>query len=103
MKAGGYPGTNVSLENPNFAEVARTIGLYGVRVEDSAALEPALRAAFAHDGPALVDVVTARHEISMPPTIAAAQAKGFSLYMLRAIMSGRGDEITDLATTNLFH
>lgn len=103
MKAGGYPGTNVSLENPNFAEVARTIGLYGVRVEDSAALEPALRAAFAHDGPALVDVVTARHEISMPPTIAAAQAKGFSLYMLRAIMSGRGDEITDLATTNFFH
>ena len=103
MKASGYPGTNVSLENPNFADVARMIGLRGIRVEDSEALEPALRDAFAHDGPALVDVVTARHEVSMPPTIQIAQAKGFSLYMLRALLSGRGDEIVELATTNLFH
>jgi pyruvate dehydrogenase (quinone) len=103
MKASGFPGTNVSLQNPNFAEVARTIGLHGIRVEDSDALEPALLEAFAHDGPALIDVVTARHEVSIPPTIEVAQAKGFSLYMLRAIMSGRGDEIVELATTNLFH
>ncbi len=103
MKASGYPGTNVTLENPNFAEVTQTIGLRGIRVEDSAALEPALREALAHDGPALVDVVTARHELSVPPTIEIAQAKGFSLYMLRALLSGRGDEIVELATTNLFH
>ncbi len=103
MKASGYPGTNVSLDNPNFAEVATKIGLHGIRVENSEVLEAALREAFAHDGPALVDVVTARHEISIPPTIEVAQAKGFSLYMLRAIMSGRGDEIVELATTNLFH
>jgi pyruvate dehydrogenase (quinone) len=103
MKASGYPGTNVSLLNPNFADLARSAGLRGVRVEDSEALEPALREAFAHDGPALVDVVTARHEVSMPPAIAAEQAKGFSLYMLRALLSGRGDEIVELATTNLLH
>ncbi len=66
-------------------------------------VEPALREAFSHHGPALVDVVTARHELSVPPQIEAAQAKGFGLYMLRAILSGRGDEIVELATTNLFH
>lgn len=103
MKASGHPGTNVALENPDFAEVARAIGFKGIRVEDSAMLEPALRDAFAHDGPALVDVVTARHELSVPPRIEAAQAKGFSLYMLRAILSGRGDEVIELATGNLFH
>lgn len=103
MKASGHPGTNVALRNPDFAEVARAIGLHGIRVEDSEALEPALREAFAHDGPALVDVVTARHELSVPPRIEAAQAKGFSLYMLRAVLSGRGDEVLELAAANLLH
>ncbi len=83
--------------------MAQKIGLHGVRVESSDALEPALHEAFAHDGPALVDVVTARHEVSVPPAIEAAQAKGFSLYMLRALLSGRGDEIVELAATNLLH
>lgn len=101
MKASGYPGTNVSLHNPNFAHVAQSIGLFGIRVEDSSALEPALREAFAHDGPALVDVVTGRHEISMPPAIEASQVKGFSLYTLRAVLSGRGDEVVELATNSL--
>ena len=61
----------------------------------------ALREAFAHPGPALVDVVTSKHELAMPPKIEVAQAKGFSLYMLRAILNGRGDEIVELARTNL--
>jgi pyruvate dehydrogenase (quinone) len=65
-------------------------------------LEDALTAAFAHDGPALIDVVTARQELSIPPTISAAQAKGFTLYALRTVLSGRGEELVDLAETNLF-
>ncbi len=101
MKASGYPGTNVALQNPDFGEVAKSVGMHGVRVEDSEALEPALREVLAYRGPALVDVVTARQELSLPPAVQAAQVKGFSLYTLRAILSGRGDEIVDLATTNL--
>ncbi len=46
-------------------------------------------------------MVTAANELSMPPTITAEEIKGFSLYVLRAVMSGRGDEILDLAKTNL--
>jgi pyruvate dehydrogenase (quinone) len=30
------------------------------------------------------------------------QMKGLSLFMIRAVLSGRGDEIIDLAKTNLF-
>jgi pyruvate dehydrogenase (quinone) len=48
-----------------------------------------------------VDVVTSKHELAMPPKIELSQAKGFSLYMMRAILSGRGDEIVELARTNL--
>ena len=64
-------------------------------------LDASVEAAFAHPGPALVDVRIARQELSLPPKIEAAQAKGFSLYMLRAVMSGRGSEVLDLAKTNV--
>ncbi|MGF6807247.1 hypothetical protein OKW30_002373 [Paraburkholderia sp. Clong3] len=57
--------------------------------------------AFAHPGPALVDVITSKHELAMPPKVEFAHAKGFSLYMLRAILNGRGDEIVELARTEL--
>ena len=101
MKAAGYLSTNVALKNPDFAAMANAIGLLGLRVEDSETLRPALEAAFAHDGPVLIDVVAARQELIMPPKIQAEQAKGFSLYALRAILSGRGDEVLELAKTNL--
>ncbi|KQX06604.1 MULTISPECIES: ubiquinone-dependent pyruvate dehydrogenase [unclassified Leifsonia] len=102
MKAAGFVNFGTGLENPNFADVANAVGIHGQRVEKPDDLEAALRAAFAHDGPALVDVVTARQELSIPPTITAAQAKGFTLYALRTIMSGRADELVDLADTNVF-
>jgi pyruvate dehydrogenase (quinone) len=102
QKAAGYVDTAVSLRNPDFGAVAREMGFFGARVTRSDELEATLRAAFAHDGPALVDVVTETQELAMPPKIKAEQVKGFSLYTLRAIMSGRGDEVVELAKANLF-
>ncbi|MDO6414228.1 ubiquinone-dependent pyruvate dehydrogenase [Sphingomonas sp. BIUV-7] len=101
QKAGGYLDVNVQLQNPDFAAIAEACGVLGVRVEESDHLEPALALAFAHDGPALVSVRTASHELAMPPAIKIEQAKGFGLYMMKAIMNGRGDEIVELARTNL--
>lgn len=102
MKASGFLDTGTDLDNPNFAAMAEAMGVRGIRVADSGEVDGALREAFAHDGPALVDVVTAKQELAMPPKIHMAQAKGFSLYMLRAILNGRGDEVVELAQTNLF-
>jgi pyruvate dehydrogenase (quinone) len=102
MKAAGWLPYGTDLVNPNFAKLADSAGLLGIRVEDPGDLQPALAKAFAHSGPALVDVVVNRQELSMPPTITAEQAVGFSLYMIRAVLSGRGDEVIDLAKTNLF-
>ncbi|RLP80926.1 ubiquinone-dependent pyruvate dehydrogenase [Mycetocola lacteus] len=102
MKAAGFVTYGTGLDNPDFAEVATAIGLHGQRVENPDELEGALRTAFEHDGPALVEVMTARQELSIPPTVTAAQAKGFTLYALRTILSGNGEELLDLAETNLF-
>ena len=100
MKASGYLDTGTDLHNPDFAAMANAMGILGLRVEQSEDLEGALRTALAHDGPVLVDVVTAKQELVMPPAIKLEQAKGFSLYMLKAVMSGRGDEVIELAKTN---
>ncbi|MBD8670422.1 ubiquinone-dependent pyruvate dehydrogenase [Pseudomonas lurida] len=100
MKAAGYLDAGTELKNPDFAAMSNAMGILGIRVEQSEDLEPALRRALAHDGPVLVDVVTATQELVMPPTIKLEQAKGFSLYMLKAVMSGRGDEVIELARTN---
>ncbi|WP_285101384.1 ubiquinone-dependent pyruvate dehydrogenase [Promicromonospora sp. MEB111] len=102
MKAAGFVNFGTQLDNPNFADVANAMGIHGRRVEQPDDLEDALRAGFEHDGPALVDVVTARQELSIPPAISAQQVKGFTLYAIRTIMSGRGDELVDLADTNVF-
>ena len=101
MKAAGYLDSGTNLENPNFAAMAEAIGIRGIRVETPESLEAAVRDTFAHDGPVLLDVVTARQELVMPPKIHLEQAKGFSLYMLKALINGRGDEVIELAQTNL--
>jgi pyruvate dehydrogenase (quinone) len=102
MKAGGFLDTGTDLANTNFAAIAEGAGIFSIRVENSEEIPDALRRAFAEPGPAVVDVVTAKHELAMPPKIKWAQARGFSLYMMRAVLNGRGDEVLDLVNTNLW-
>ena len=101
MKAGGFLDTGTDLKNPDFAAMATAMGIKGFRVEDSDQLEDVVAQALAHPGPVLIDVVTAGQELVIPPKIKLEQAKGFSLFMLKAIMNGRGDEVIELARTNL--
>ena len=102
MKAAGFVDYGTDLINPCFAQLAESAQIKGFRVEKPEDLRPAVEQALSHNGPALVEVMVNRQELSMPPTIFKEQAIGFSLYMIRAVMSGRGDEIIDLAKTNLF-
>jgi pyruvate dehydrogenase (quinone) len=102
MKAAGILDFTTDLRNPNFAKIAEGAGLLGLKAETADQVEPAIAQALVYDGPALVEVAVARQELSMPPTITLEEAKGFSLYMLRAVLNGRGDEVVDLAKTNLF-
>jgi pyruvate dehydrogenase (quinone) len=101
MLAGGFLDFATSLKNPDFAKIAEAAGILGLHAETPEQVEPAIARALKHDGPALVEVVVSRQELSMPPTISYEHAKGFGLFMLRAVLNGRGDEIIDLAKVNL--
>jgi pyruvate dehydrogenase (quinone) len=102
MKAAGIVEFGTDLDNPSFAKIAEAAGLLGLTAETSDQVKPMIAQALKHEGPALVEVIVSRQELSMPPTITLEQAKGFSLFLLKAVLSGRGDEIVDLARINLF-
>jgi pyruvate dehydrogenase (quinone) len=101
MKAAGIVTYGTDLDNPDFAAIATAAGLFGARVEKAEDLEGTLRAAFAHDGAALVDVHTERLELSLPPKLTYGQIKGFTLYATRTVLAGEGNELIELAKTNL--
>ena len=102
MKAAGILEFATELHNPDFAKIADGAGVLGLTAETPDQVRPMISKALKHDGPALVEVLVHRQELSMPPTITLEQMKGFSVFALKAVLSGRGDEIVDLARVNLF-
>ena len=101
QKANGFLDTGCELQNPNFASMAEAVGIKGIRVEKPQDLEAALAEALSHDGPALVDVVSARQELAMPPKTTADEAYHFGMFMMKAVLDGRGKQLIDLAKVNL--
>ena len=101
QKASGFLDTGTELINPNFAAMAEAMGIKGVRIEDPAEVEGKLAEALAHPGPVVIDAVVNRMELAMPPKVTAEMAKGFTLYMLQAVLNGRADEIVEMARSNL--
>jgi len=102
QKSTGFLPFGTGFKNPNFAALAEAAGVRGIRLEDPGAVETGVTAALNHPGPVLIDAVVNRTELVMPPTVTLEMAKGFTLYMVKAVMSGRGDELIDLARTNLW-
>jgi pyruvate dehydrogenase (quinone) len=102
MKAAGLLDFATDLQNPDFAELAKAAGLLGLTAKTPDQVRPMIAQALQYDGPALLEVPVQRQELAMPPTITLEQMTGFSLFMLKAVLSGRGDEIIDLAKVNLF-
>jgi pyruvate dehydrogenase (quinone) len=102
MKASGLVDYATHLENPNFAKIAEASNVLGLRAEKPEEVRPMIAQALKHDGPALVEVLVNRQELAMPPSIKLEQIVGFNLYMIRAVLSGRGDQVIDLAKSNLF-
>ena len=102
QKSTGFLPFGTEFKNPNFAAMAEAAGVRGIRLEDPGEVETGVTAALNHNGPVLIDAVVNRTELAMPPAVTLEMAKGFTLYMVRAVMNGRGDELIDLARTNLW-
>ncbi|MFE3289869.1 pyruvate dehydrogenase [Rhodococcus sp. NPDC059234] len=101
MLVDGLPDFGVDVPAVDYAAVAAALGIFSRRVEDPADIESGLRAAFDHDGPALVDLVTDPMALSLPPTITGGQVKGFALAMSRMVMNGGAGEAVKMAKSNL--
>ncbi|HEY2684657.1 MAG TPA: ubiquinone-dependent pyruvate dehydrogenase [Steroidobacteraceae bacterium] len=101
MKASGFLDSECDLKNPNFADMANAMGILGVRIDRPQQLEEGIKRALEHDGPALVDIVSARQELIMPPTTTFEEAKHFGVFTLKAVLDGRFGELVDLAHVNL--
>jgi len=102
QKSSGFINAGTGFTNPNFAAMAEAAGIKGIRLKDPSEVADGIAAALAHDGPVLVDAVVNRAELALPPTITTDMAKGFTLYMIKAVLSGRGDEVVDLARSNIW-
>ncbi len=100
QEAAGLPHYGCELKNPDFAALARAVGLTGLRVEDPEEVRPALEQALGSSGPALVDVVTDPNVLSMPPKATIEQAKGFALAMTKMAFGGELEDVTDTVMAN---
>ncbi|EJL50760.1 thiamine pyrophosphate-dependent enzyme, possible carboligase or decarboxylase [Rhizobium sp. CF122] len=102
QKSTGFLSFGTDFKNPNFAAMAEAVGIRGIRIQSPDDVEEGVAAALAHPGPVLIDAVVSRTELAMPPSVTVEMAKGFTLYMLQAVMSGKADELVDLAKSNLW-
>jgi pyruvate dehydrogenase (quinone) len=79
----------------------RTLKRAGMAKTGADQVVETLAAAMACPGPVLIDAVVNRMELAMPPKVTAEMAKGFTLYMLKAVLNGRADEVIELARSSL--
>ncbi|MEY9842997.1 pyruvate dehydrogenase [Streptacidiphilus sp. MAP5-3] len=101
MMVSGYPEFEIDNGKVDYAAIAAACGIHSVRVTEPKKLRGALTEALAAPGPALVDVVTDPNALSLPPTITAAQLKGFALAAGRTVLDGGVGRMIDLARSNL--
>ncbi|MFE3904893.1 pyruvate dehydrogenase [Streptomyces sp. NPDC059153] len=101
MMVDGLPPYGTGYPHTDFAAIATAAGARGIRVEKPTEVRDALRAAFAHDGPALVDVVTDPNALAIPPKITSEQLTGFALSASRTVLTGGVGRMIQLARANV--
>jgi pyruvate dehydrogenase (quinone) len=101
MLVDGLPSYGTDSPAIDYAALGTALGIPSVRVEDPTQIRSALRQAFAHDGPALVDLVTDPRALSIPPKITRQQVSGFTAAMSKEILGGGMGEVMARARSNL--
>ncbi|MGO9518125.1 MAG: thiamine pyrophosphate-dependent enzyme, partial [Candidatus Korobacteraceae bacterium] len=101
MEVSGYPPWGTDVKNPDFGAVARAVGISGERVEKPEDIEPAIKRALDHKGPALIDFVTDPRALSMPPKVTFEQIRGYALSMGKLVFEGNTAEVLDTVASNI--
>jgi pyruvate dehydrogenase (quinone) len=103
MFVDGYPDFGVDVPGVDYAAVATALGFFARRVDDPKNLRGALSEAFAHPGPALIDIATDPLALSLPPTITRKQIGGFGLALSKLVLNGGVGEAVQMARSNIRH
>ncbi len=103
MEVAGLPDCQTDMCNPDFAAIARAMGIPAFTVDCPDDAERVLCDAFAAEGPVLVSVQTDPNALAMPPKVEFGQMKGFVQAMTKLILAGRGDEVIATAKSNFKH
>ncbi|MDB5288679.1 MAG: pyruvate dehydrogenase [Mucilaginibacter sp.] len=103
MEVAGLPDWQTDMYNPDFAMVAKAMGIKGITVTDPEETKQALREALMFNGPALVNIFTDPNALAMPPKVELGQVKGMALSMTKLMLNGRMDEVADTIKANYKH
>lgn len=101
MKAAGFMDFATELRNPKFSDIANAAGLLGLHADKPEQVMPLFKKMASHKGPALLEVAVNRQELIFPPKITKEQMEGFGLFMIKALLGGRTDELKKIIKTNL--
>lgn len=101
MLVDGLPDFGVDVPDTNYAAIAEAMGLHARRVVEPTDLERAYRDAFAHPGPALIEVMTDPQALSLPPKITTEQVFGFATAMSKIVLNKGAGEVVSMARSNL--
>ncbi len=103
MEVAGLPDWQTDMENPDFALVAKAMGMEGFTVNDPEEVQSTLEKAMKINGPVLVNVMTDPNALAMPPKVEWSQMLGFAQSMYKLMINGRTKEILDTITSNFRH
>jgi pyruvate dehydrogenase (quinone) len=101
MLAAGDPPFETDHDHIDFAAIAAGAGFFTRHVTEPGDVRDAARAVFAHDGPALLDVVTTPDATEVPSHIPPEDAKGFALSLGKMVLDGGVGEVANIARLNV--
>lgn len=103
MAVAGLSDWQTDMYNPDFGQVALSMGLPGYTIRRPEELHNAMQMALATPGPVLLNVITDPNALAMPPKIEFSQLAGYAQSMFKLMIHGRTKEVLDTINTNLKH
>lgn len=103
MEVAGLPDWQTNMLNPDFALVAKAMGIENYTITHPNDVLPTIAEAFKTKGPVLVNVMTDPNALALPPKIEFAQMMGFAQSMYKLMLDGRTSEVIKTIQSNYKH
>jgi pyruvate dehydrogenase (quinone) len=103
QKAAGLVPVYTDLQNPNFGDVAKAMGLWGHMVSTAGELEQAVGNWLAQPGPAVLHVKVKPLQLVMPPSpfMSPESVVGMAVYSAKAMLQGKGGDVWEMVVENI--